>query len=135
MMQRSNDQFLGKFVIVGVALAAAAALALPTGAAPHDSPDVDLGNGGDPPPPPVITCAQDVDGDGYVGFQDVMNVLLDWGECPIVPKSPAEPVIGDDAGRRECSRADVDGDKRVGVMDLILVLDAYGFHCARITGG
>ena len=94
------------------------------------------GSIGDTVPGADPTCVQDVDGDGYVGFKDVVELLFDWGECPIVPPSKS-PGFDDDSDKtsaetRECSRADVDGNGIVGIVDLLLVLQAYGFHCDRL---
>ena len=49
----------------------------------------------------------DVDGDGEVGFLDLIAVLTDWGSCP------------------GCS-ADTDGNGSVDNGDLIRVLAAWG---------
>ena len=52
-------------------------------------------------------CNEDVDGDGNVGFLDLITVLTDWGNCPGCP-------------------ADLDGSGSVGNSDLIRVLAAWG---------
>ena len=31
---------------------------------------------------PADTCPADVDGDGSIGFSDVLIILNDWGACP-----------------------------------------------------
>lgn len=50
---------------------------------------------------------EDVDGDGVVGFGDLVGVLTDWGACSGCP-------------------ADLDGDGVVGFADLVAVLTAWG---------
>ena len=52
-------------------------------------------------------CNEDVDGDGEVGFLDLIAVLTDWGSCP------------------GCS-ADTDGNGSVDNGDLIRVLASWG---------
>ena len=52
-------------------------------------------------------CNEDVDGDGQVGFLDLIAVLTDWGSCP------------------GCS-ADTDGNGSVDNGDLIRVLASWG---------
>ena len=32
--------------------------------------------------PEEDTCSADVDGDGSIGFSDVLIILNDWGACP-----------------------------------------------------
>ena len=54
-----------------------------------------------------VSCGGDVDGDGTVGFSDVVAVLAAWGACPGCP-------------------ADVDCDDSVDFADLIAVLAAWG---------
>lgn len=54
--------------------------------------------------------AADVDGDGLVGFGDVLAVLAAWGACPAPPAA--------------CP-ADVDGDAAVGFGDILAVLAAW----------
>ena len=54
--------------------------------------------------------AADVDGDGLVGFGDVLAVLAAWGTCPAPPMA--------------CP-ADVDGDAAVGFGDILAVLAAW----------
>ena len=53
-------------------------------------------------------CAEDVDGDGVVGVQDIIDVVLAWGPCG-----------------KACP-ADVDGNNAVDVNDLVAVLLAWG---------
>ena len=53
------------------------------------------------------TCAADLDGDGSVGFGDLIEVLSSWGPCTGCP-------------------ADVDGNGDVGFSDLLLVLSTWG---------
>ena len=57
-----------------------------------------------------MECA-DADGDGEVGFSDLLLVLAQWGPCP--PK-----CLGD-----------IDGDGVVSVSDLLQVLRAWGQPC------
>lgn len=52
-------------------------------------------------------CAADVDGDGQVGFVDLVRVLDAWGDCD------------------GCS-TDLDGSGDVGLADLVLLLAAWG---------
>ena len=54
-------------------------------------------------------CVTDMDGDGEVGFNEVLDVLANWGIC----------------GRRGCS-ADVDGSGEVDFNDLLMVLADWG---------
>jgi Ca2+-binding EF-hand superfamily protein len=56
-----------------------------------------------PPPFPP-----DVDGDGEVGFGDLLEILSSWGPCP--PERPQ----------------DVNGDGSVGFQDLLDVLSSRG---------
>jgi len=55
----------------------------------------------------TVSCPADVDGDGTVGFDDVLEVLSAWGVCGGCP-------------------ADVDGSGDVGFDDLLSVLAAWG---------
>jgi outer membrane protein assembly factor BamB len=52
-------------------------------------------------------CDGDVDGDGVVGFDDLLLVLAEWGPCPGCPE-------------------DIDGDDEVGFPDLLIVLAEWG---------
>ena len=52
-------------------------------------------------------CNEDVDGDGEVGFLDLIEILTDWGPCP------------------GCG-ADLDGNGSVDNGDLIRVLASWG---------
>ncbi|MBT8484191.1 MAG: hypothetical protein KJO43_01340, partial [Phycisphaerae bacterium] len=54
------------------------------------------------------TCVGDIDGDGDVGFSDLLSVISAWGPC-----DGACP-------------ADLDGDLEVGFGDLLTVLAAWG---------
>jgi hypothetical protein len=56
------------------------------------------------PEPSVVPG--DVDGDGIVGFLDLLAVLSQWGPCPGCP-------------------ADLDGDGTVGFLDLLIVLSNW----------
>ncbi len=51
----------------------------------------------------------DVDGDGVVGFGDLLAVLSAWGDCPESKPCPA----------------DLDGDRDVDFADLLIVLSAW----------
>jgi hypothetical protein len=77
-----------------------------------DTIDILLDAGGDVNENGVLdaceACVADVDGDGAVGFGDLIQVLSSWGEC--------------DA---DCV-ADLDGDGVVAFGDLILVLSGWG---------
>lgn len=53
------------------------------------------------------SCAGDVDGNGEVSFDDLLEVLADWGPCPSCP-------------------ADVNCDDMVDFTDLLTVLAAWG---------
>jgi hypothetical protein len=55
----------------------------------------------------LATCASDVDGDGQVGFSDLLEVLSNWGPCVGCP-------------------SDIDGDGMVGFSDLLIVLSTWG---------
>jgi predicted outer membrane repeat protein len=57
--------------------------------------------------PDECECAGDVDGDGTVNIDDIIEVILAWG------------ATGSNA-------ADLDGDGTVGLQDLVLVLNYYG---------
>ena len=57
--------------------------------------------------PDECECAGDVDGDGTVNIDDIIEVILAWG------------ATGSNA-------ADLDGDGTVGLQDLVLVLNFYG---------
>lgn len=65
----------------------------------------DVSPTGTPGPDPA-----DVDGDGTVGFSDLVTVLAAWGHCP----APPEPCP-----------ADVDADGTVDFDDLVAVLAAW----------
>lgn len=56
-------------------------------------------------------CDADLDGDGNVGFSDLVILLATWGGCPGCP-------------------ADLDGDGDVGFSDLVSLLAAWG-PCPR----
>ena len=56
-------------------------------------------------------CEGDVNGDGFVGILDLLEVISAWGECPEPPE--------------ECP-ADLDGDGLVIVPDLLIVLANFG---------
>jgi len=58
-------------------------------------------------PEPLAGEPADIDGDGVVGFTDMLAVLSYWGPCPGCP-------------------SDIDGDGSVGLTDLIAVLAAWG---------
>ncbi len=52
----------------------------------------------------------DLDGDGSVGFGDLVQLLASWGDCP---------------GPGSCE-ADLDGDGSVGFSDLVSMLSQWG---------
>ena len=52
-------------------------------------------------------CVGDVDGDGVVGFNDVVQILATWGVCPGCPE-------------------DLDGNGMVGFSDVVIVLSNWG---------
>ncbi|MHC4992702.1 MAG: DM13 domain-containing protein [Planctomycetota bacterium] len=53
-----------------------------------------------------VTCSPDLDGDGAVGVDDLLEVISNWGE--------------------ECGRADITRDALVGVDDLLEVVVGWG---------
>jgi hypothetical protein len=57
---------------------------------------------------PPLPCQGDCDGDGAVGFGDLLLILSAWGACS------------------ETCQADLDGDMSVGFSDLLLVLSLWG---------
>jgi len=59
----------------------------------------------DCPQPP--DCPEDIDGDGSVGFGDLIQLLSVWGPCPGCPE-------------------DIDGDGSVGFADLVQLLSVWG---------
>jgi hypothetical protein len=61
--------------------------------------------------PDACECVADVDGDGLVGFDDLLAVQSHWGPCDLCP-------------------ADLDCDGEVGFTDLVRVLADWG-ACAR----
>ena len=56
---------------------------------------------------PCDSCPEDVDGDGIVGFSDLLAMLTSWGPCAGCPE-------------------DVDGDGTVGFSDLLAALTRWG---------
>jgi hypothetical protein len=64
--------------------------------------------------PDECACPADLDGDGQVGFADLLIVLEAWGSCPAEPPCPA----------------DIDSDTVVGFGDLLALLTAWG-ACSR----
>jgi hypothetical protein len=52
-------------------------------------------------------CLPDIDGDGIVGFPDLLLLLSKWGPCPGCPE-------------------DIDGNEEVGFPDLLVVLSTWG---------
>ena len=61
------------------------------------------------------TCDADVTGDFFVGFDDIVTVLSDWGPCP------------------GCA-GDTDGDGNVGFQDLLAVLSGWGWCVTPCSG-
>ena len=59
----------------------------------------------------TVIPAGDVDGDGVVGTNDLLELLAAWGLCPAPP---------------EACPADLDGDNIVGTSDLLALLAAWG---------
>ncbi|MHC5115376.1 MAG: hypothetical protein ACYTGP_13220, partial [Planctomycetota bacterium] len=57
--------------------------------------------------PSLCACDGDIDGDGEVGFDDLLGVLAAWGPCGACDE-------------------DLDGDGEVGFQDLLIVLSAWG---------
>ena len=57
--------------------------------------------------PDECDCNQDVDGDGIVGINDLLDLLAAWGPCVNCPE-------------------DIDGDGIVGITDLLDLLSAWG---------
>ena len=57
-----------------------------------------------------VPCAEDVDGDGTVGVNDVLEIIGSWGPCSGCP-------------------ADVDGSGEVDVDDVLAVISAWGQSC------
>ena len=55
-----------------------------------------------------VLCPADVDNDGVVAVGDLIDVIVNWGDCPA-----------------PCA-ADVTGDGDVGVQDLVEVVLAWG---------
>ena len=58
----------------------------------------------------IDPCPIDLDGDGEVGFDDLLSLLSSWGDCP---------------GPGSCE-PDFDGDGSVGFSDLLSLLASYG---------
>lgn len=65
----------------------------------------------DRPLPPLDGIPADLDGDGEVGFGDLVILLAAWGPCP--------------GGGDPCA-ADLDGDGEVGFADLLELIAAWG---------
>ena len=55
----------------------------------------------------VAHCISDLDEDGITGFNDLLDVLSNWGPCVGCPQ-------------------DLDGDDVVGFSDLLIVLSNWG---------
>lgn len=55
-------------------------------------------------------CGSDVNGDGFVGVNDLLDIISLWGDCP---------------SSGDCN-ADVNDDGMVNVSDLLLIIDAWG---------
>jgi len=72
---------------------------------------IDGPSGGGPAVIEVVAAPGDVDGDGTVGFADLLAVLAAWG-----PYEPCPPFIPED----------IDQDCAVGFSDLLIVLAAWG---------
>jgi hypothetical protein len=65
----------------------------------------------------AILCEGDVDDNGRVGFEDVLEVFAAWGMCD-----------GREFGSQPC-RADLDRSGYVDWRDLLFVLNHYGTIC------
>jgi hypothetical protein len=57
-----------------------------------------------------VPCAEDVDGDGTIGVNDILEIIGSWGPCIGCP-------------------ADVDGSGEVDVDDVLAVISAWGQSC------
>jgi hypothetical protein len=68
----------------------------------------------DPCEVPLGSCADDIDGDGVVGVNDILTIISNWGEC------------GDGTFRPE---GDVDDNCCVNVADLLQVIGVWGEAC------
>lgn len=55
----------------------------------------------------IFPCVADLDGDGVVGFADVLAILAAWGPCPDCPE-------------------DLDDDDAVGFSDILIALSVWG---------
>ena len=53
------------------------------------------------------TCAGDVNGDGSVNVEDLVQVILNWGPCP----DPCPPIC----------KGDLNGDCKVDELDMALL--------------
>jgi len=77
----------------------------------HDADDISGGSSDDVNGngiPDECECLADVDGDGAVGFTDLVTLLAGWGPCP-----------------PPCA-ADLNGDGNVGFTDLLTMLSLWG---------
>lgn len=63
----------------------------------------------------LAICAEDIDGDGSIGFNDLVALLGAYGSCDGDPLYDPE--------------ADLDNDGCVGFSDLVTLLGAYGSPC------
>ena len=61
--------------------------------------------------PQDFACACDLDGNGLVGFDDLLSLWNSWGPCKIA-----------------CP-ADVSADGQVGLNDLVMLIDEFGSAC------
>ena len=96
--------------------AAGGGLALTTTIGQHDAGEMTGGDwtlrGGFWDAPGAVTPDDpaDLDGDGSVGFSDLLILLASWGTCP----SPPDPCV-----------ADINDDGSVGFGDLLILLAAW----------
>jgi hypothetical protein len=83
----------------------------------------DGGIGNEVQDPQLRSCDSDVNGDAWVDFGDLLQVISDWGHCPQIGINWAEP---------ESCASDTDGDGQVGWLDMLDVLANQGMSCNLI---
>ncbi|MBC8203229.1 MAG: hypothetical protein H8E91_05310 [Planctomycetes bacterium] len=69
---------------------------------------------GDPCDQPLPFCPEDIDLNGEIGIDDVLQILLHWDEC------------GDGTYRPV---GDIDGDCCVGILDVLQIIDRWDSDC------
>jgi len=82
----------------------------------------DDGIGNEAPEQQLRSCASDVNGDAWIDFGDLTQILADWGACPRSDFG-SEPVF--------CA-SDVNADGQVGWLDMLDVLANQGMSCDLI---